>query len=94
MENYSVIFPVSPTSRVNRSKTNNEKGTDMDTMSQLTGFGECESPKQISSPSLIDTLRRRKVGLEKDLANVTAALDALEAAPEVAKVLELVARAQ
>jgi len=29
VEDYSVTFPVSPTSRVNRSKTNNEKGTDM-----------------------------------------------------------------
>lgn len=65
----------------------------MDALTQI-GMSECESPKQMVSPSLTETLRRRKLGLEKDLANVTAALDALEAAPEVARVLELVARAR
>lgn len=56
--------------------------------------GEVISPKDCQSPSLAETLKRRKQHLEADLANVTGALEALEKNPEVARVLELVARAR
>jgi len=44
------------------------------------------------SPSLLDGLKRRQRQLSSSLADVNAAVEALEGSPEVAKVLELVAR--
>ena len=47
---------------------------------------------QCESPSVIDTLSRKKLSLEKQLQDVNNALDALRNAPEVMKVLELLAK--
>lgn len=43
--------------------------------------------------SLLNNLNRRKLRAEAELANVTAALDALAKNPEVANVLELISKA-
>lgn len=54
----------------------------------------CTSEKQAVAPSLLDNLRRRQIDASSRLADLNAAIAALEANPEVAKVLELVARAR
>ncbi len=65
----------------------------MDALNRITGSSIVESAlKQVESPSLIVTLQRRKTALEEQLAQVVAALSALEKHPDVAEVLELVAR--
>lgn len=51
-----------------------------------------DSPKQIASPSPLDTLKRSQVELKSRLADVDAAIEALEANPEITKVLELLSR--
>ena len=60
--------------------------------SVLSGTERCEPPSQCMSPSLLDGLKRRQRQLSSSLADVNAAVEALEGSPEVAKVLELVAR--
>lgn len=50
--------------------------------------------KQAESPSLLQTLQRRKIEHEARLADLNAAIRALEENPDVMKVLELVARAR
>lgn len=60
----------------------------------LTGETCCEPPKQCESPSILDTLRRKQRDLSTRLADVTAAIDAMEKNPEAGKVPELVARAR
>lgn len=65
----------------------------MDALDRIVN--ECsDQPKMALSPSIIDTLKRKKARMETDLANVNAALEALEKNPEVANVLELVCRAR
>lgn len=52
------------------------------------------SPKDVCyMDSLLNNLNRRKLLAEAELANVTAALDALAKNPEVANVLELISKA-
>ena len=52
-----------------------------------------ESPKECTKPDLRDGLVNRKKLLEIKLADLNAAISALEANPEVAKLLELVGKA-
>lgn len=52
------------------------------------------SPKLAESPSPLDTLKRKKLGLESKLKDVDAAIEALEANPGVCQVLELLAKAR
>lgn len=52
----------------------------------------CESPKRYSD-SIHDRLHDKKLRLTKELETVTAALNALEANPETARVLELISQA-
>lgn len=54
----------------------------------------CVSQEQAISPSVLDTLKRRQQELNMRLADVNAAIEALEKNPEVTKVLELLARAR
>jgi hypothetical protein len=58
----------------------------------------CEQQAQKSlqcvSPSMLDTLKRRQKDATERLNDLNAAISALESNPEVAKVLELVARAR
>lgn len=44
---------------------------------------------EVRRPTMTETLRERKAQLERQLAEVTAALVALESNPEVQKVLDL-----
>lgn len=44
-------------------------------------------------PTMTEQLRQRKVSLEADLAEVNAALEALERHPEITRVLDTVAKA-
>jgi chaperonin cofactor prefoldin len=59
--------------------------------------GCCEEiapmPKQLVKPDLKEGLINRQTRLKQQLAEVDAAITALEEHPEVAKVLELVGRA-
>jgi len=56
----------------------------------------CEDlgPKQVESPSILSTLKRKKMGLQEQLDIVNAALEAMEKNPEIAKVFELITRAR
>jgi len=54
---------------------------------------ECDSPKQCCDNDILTRLQSRKRGLERDLADTTAALEALEKNPEVSKVLVLLTKA-
>jgi hypothetical protein len=56
--------------------------------------GQEIAPKQASSPSLLDNLKRRQKEAQSRLEDLNAAITALESNPEVARVLELVARAR
>lgn len=56
--------------------------------------GEEVSPKQCISPSMLDNLKRRQREAAERLNDLNAAIAAMEANPEVAKVLELVAKAR
>lgn len=56
--------------------------------------GQALTPNQADSPSLLQTLQRRKLEHEARLADLNAAIRALEENPDVMKVLELVARAR
>lgn len=59
------------------------------------GFPDCETPnmpKQAISPTIQNNLLSRKKRLEEDLANVNAALKALEENPKMLEVLELLAK--
>lgn len=55
---------------------------------------EVNTPKQAESPSLITTLKRRQLELKVKLSTINDALAALEQHPDVAKVIELVARSR
>jgi hypothetical protein len=48
--------------------------------------------KSVSSPSVRQTLERRKIELESRLAEVNAAIAGLSRNPEVAEVIELIAK--
>lgn len=50
--------------------------------------------KPCESPSPLETFKRQRKQLEEKLLNVNRAIEALEANPEVTKVLELIARAR
>ena len=54
---------------------------------------EC-SPKQCVKPKLKEGLIHRKTRLESQLADINAAIEALNKNPEVARVLELVGKAK
>lgn len=54
--------------------------------------GEQALTKQCESPSMLDNLKRRQRDAAERLNDLNAAIAALEANPEVAKVLELVAK--
>lgn len=54
---------------------------------------QCESPKQAISPSPLDTLKRTKIQLEAKLKDVDEAIAALEAHPEIEKVITLLGKA-
>lgn len=62
----------------------------MDVLS--SACGEQMNIKQCESPSLLDNLKRRQRDAAERLNDLNAAIAALEANPEVAKVLELVAK--
>lgn len=64
----------------------------MDILRNVTE-AQCEMPKQVSSPSPLDTLKRTKLGLETKLGEVNEAIAALEANPEIEKVLTLLGKA-
>lgn len=65
----------------------------MDILRNITSEVSCDSPKQASSPSPLDTLKRTKLGLESKLSEVNEAIAALEANPEIEKVLTLLGKA-
>ncbi len=59
----------------------------------LCGPQECGT-KEYREPSILETLTRKKKGLEESLARVDEALVALQENPQVTKVLELIAKAR
>jgi hypothetical protein len=63
-------------------------------MDILNSIETCCEAKVAQSPSLLDTLKRRQKDAEERLAVLNAAIKALEENPQVAQVLELVARAR
>lgn len=65
----------------------------MNDLPDIYAEGPCEA-KQVSSPSIIADLRRTKLSLEERLNNINNAIAAMEAHPEVAKVMELVSKAK
>lgn len=56
------------------------------------GGGECASPMQMRQPSLTENLKNRKVGLENQLSEINAAIEALEKNPELQSLLDLIAK--
>jgi len=64
----------------------------------MTDYDMCETKQiasvQAESPSPLDNLRRRKLQYEERLKAVNDAIEALEANPQVTKVLELLAKAR
>lgn len=64
-------------------------------MDSLTGYGNkyLESPCQVQSSDIVIRLKGRQQHLSEELAKVNEALAALEANPEVARVLKLVSAA-
>lgn len=53
----------------------------------------CEiAPKGLRNPSIRERLEDRKASLQADLKRVNDAIAALDAAPETAKVLELISK--
>lgn len=57
--------------------------------------GDCEkSPttRNLEEPTVTDNLKMKKAKLEKQLADVNAAIDALESNPGVEKVLNLISK--
>lgn len=64
-------------------------------MDSLLYASECEPQKCVGEQSSIKgSLERKKQNLEKQLATVNEALEALNANPELLKVLELVNKAR
>lgn len=65
-------------------------------MDSLLYASECESPQKCvgEQSSIKGSLERKKQNLEKQLATVNEALEALNANPELLKVLELVNKAR
>jgi len=54
--------------------------------------GCCESPKGVRNPSIRERLEDQKSALSAQLQRVNEAIAALEAAPETARVLELISK--
>lgn len=51
-----------------------------------------DGPGRMVQPTIEDRLLRRKQQLEADLADINAALDALQANPEVLKIMCLISK--
>lgn len=66
----------------------------MDIFNQDPCCADSQKSLQCVSPSMLDTLKRRQKEATERLDDLNAAISALESNPEVAKVLELVARAR
>lgn len=64
----------------------------MDILRNITEAG-CDVPKQVSAPSPLDTLKRTRLQLESKLGEVNEAITALEANPEIERVLTLLGKA-
>ncbi len=48
----------------------------------------------VQSPSVLDNMKRSKLNLEKRLTDVNECIAALEANPEITRVLELIQKAR
>ena len=59
-----------------------------------TGQDYCDSPKQCIQPSVLETMKSKKLRLEQQLNAVNECIEGLEAHPEVTKVLELINKAR
>lgn len=55
---------------------------------------DCEKPAQCESPSMLDTLKRRRNELNLRLSDLNAAIEALEGNPQFTTTLELVLKAR
>ena len=55
------------------------------------GNPKCETSR-LEEPTVTDNLKMKKANLEKQLADVNAAIDALESNPGVEKVLNLISK--
>lgn len=58
--------------------------------SQVAECGTCEA--SVGPITVVDRLNQRKQRLERELADLNAAIDALNANPEVTKILALVSK--
>lgn len=66
----------------------------MDIIRNLTNPVDCcETPNQVQAPSPLDTLKRTRLQLESKLGEVNEAIAALEANPEIERVLTLLGKA-
>jgi len=65
----------------------------MNDIQNMVTSPDCSLKEVCYMDSLLNNLNRRKLRAEAELANVTAALDALAKNPEVANVLELISKA-
>ena len=55
------------------------------------GIGEAKS---VESPSILDSMTRKKLRLEQQLKDVNSCIEALNKNPEINKLLELIAKAR
>lgn len=53
---------------------------------------KCVGPSLTNSPSVLDNMKRRKLQLEEGLKDVNDCIQALEANPEITRVLELISK--
>lgn len=53
---------------------------------------QTDSPRGLQMPSIEDRLLQRKAALERDLKDVSAALEALQENPEVLKIMCLISK--
>ena len=76
---------------MNRSAELKRNGGNMDPEYGLVGGAQCES-LEVRVPSVMETLKRKRQQTEEKLSDINAAIEALQAHPEVEQILTLLGK--
>ena len=66
----------------------------MNILNSITEGPCCDTTKQVESPNLLETFKRKRVSLQQRINDVDAVILALEKNPEINALFELIAKAR